>query len=288
MMSLDFASASSSRVIVVANEKGGSGKSTIAMHLAIGLMKAGQRVATIDLDSRQRSFTHYVDNRLAWSRNRKAELAVPTHLCFDEDNEFSRPEDEGAARTALSEALIRLGENHDFIIADTAGHRHLASQLIHTDADVLVTPINDSFVDLDVLACIDPERHTVTGISHYADAVLQARLKRQNNNQPKTAWYVVRNRLSSLASRNKRNVGEALRQLGPVLDFRCVDGITERVMFREFYLRGLTAIDDLKETTLGDRATLSHLAAQMEVQALLHLMILPYQPAPQADHATAA
>jgi chromosome partitioning protein len=47
---------SATRVIVVANEKSGSGKSTVAMHVAIALMKAGQRVATIDLDTRQKSF----------------------------------------------------------------------------------------------------------------------------------------------------------------------------------------------------------------------------------------
>ena len=33
-------------VIVVGNEKGGSGKTTIAMHIAVALMKSGQRLAS--------------------------------------------------------------------------------------------------------------------------------------------------------------------------------------------------------------------------------------------------
>src|SRR3977135_4655041 len=67
-------------VIVVGNEKGGSGKTTIAMHIAVALMKNGQRVATIDLDSRQRTLTHYIENRRAWARRCHVDLEVPTHL----------------------------------------------------------------------------------------------------------------------------------------------------------------------------------------------------------------
>ena len=57
----------SAHVIVIGNEKGGTGKSTVSMHLAIALLNMGQRVATIDLDSRQKSLTHYVENRRAWA-----------------------------------------------------------------------------------------------------------------------------------------------------------------------------------------------------------------------------
>src|ERR1700749_4640486 len=69
----------SAHVIVLGNEKGGSGKSTTAMHVAVALLKAGQRVATIDLDSRQKSFTHYVENRKAWAERTKLALEVPRH-----------------------------------------------------------------------------------------------------------------------------------------------------------------------------------------------------------------
>jgi chromosome partitioning protein len=57
----------SAHVVVLGNEKGGSGKSTIALHVAVALLKAGQRVATIDLDCRQQSFTYYIENRRAWA-----------------------------------------------------------------------------------------------------------------------------------------------------------------------------------------------------------------------------
>src|SRR2546423_3453938 len=72
----------SAHVVVLGNEKGGSGKSTTAMHVAVALMNCGQRVATVDLDSRQKSFTHYVENRRAWAKSAGLGLALPTHFCI--------------------------------------------------------------------------------------------------------------------------------------------------------------------------------------------------------------
>jgi len=69
----------SAHVVVLGNEKGGSGKSTTALHIAVALMKAGQRVATIDLDCRQQSFTHYINNRGAWARRTGLDLEIPFH-----------------------------------------------------------------------------------------------------------------------------------------------------------------------------------------------------------------
>ena len=156
------------KVIVVGNEKGGSGKSTVAIHLAIALLKSGQNVATIDLDWRQRSFTHYIDNRLAWSRQRGKELLAPTHICFDEEAEFLTEEDEAAGRAAFANTYVNLAANHGYIIIDTPGHNHYLTRLAHTMADILITPLNDSFVDLDVLGSVDPENFSIAGISHYA------------------------------------------------------------------------------------------------------------------------
>ena len=261
--------APSVRVIVVANEKGGSGKSTIAIHLAIALLKNGQSVATVDLDSRQRSFTNYIDNRIAWSRKQGRQLPIPAHVCFDEDGEFSAVEDEEQARVALANTLASLTDDHSYIIVDTPGHKHLTTRLIHSAADVLITPLNDSFVDLDVLGSVDPETFSITGLSHYAQIVEESRRERRLAGKPDTEWFVLRNRLSTLSSRNKRYVGGALHELAQKLGFRCVEGLAERVVFREFYPRGLTAVDDLNEITLGTRPTMSHVAAQMEVQTLV-------------------
>src|SRR6187397_1682080 len=81
LMQADVGAPVSAHVIVLGNEKGGSGKSTTAMHVAVALMNTGQRVATIDLDSRQKSFTHYIENRRAWARRNGTNLSLPKHLC---------------------------------------------------------------------------------------------------------------------------------------------------------------------------------------------------------------
>jgi chromosome partitioning protein len=276
-------------VIVVANEKGGSGKSTVAMHLAIALLKSGQRVATIDLDSRQRSLTHYIDGRMAWARETGTALPIPTHVCFDEDAEFTSAEDTAAGRVALLANLESLSESHDAIIVDTPGHNHYLTRLALTQADTLITPLNDSFVDLDVLATIDPRTFAVTGISHYAAVVEDARRERRLAGKPETDWIVLRNRLSNLASRNKRVVGDALADLAQRLGFGCMEGLAERMIFREFYPRGLTAIDDLDAATLGTKPTMSHVTAQLEVQNLVTSLLVPTAhgraPQPQSDAA---
>jgi chromosome partitioning protein len=274
-MSLDKTNA---RIIVVGNEKGGSGKSTVAMHIAVALMKSGRRVATIDLDARQKSFTHYIENRRAWAARGGRDLETPSHICLDE-NDAARDD---RAR-ALTEAVDKLAPDHDFIVIDTPGHDGPVSRLAHSMADTLITPMNDSFVDFDVLGAVDPETFGVTGTSQYAQMVAEARNQRQRLNQAATDWIVLRNRLSSLGSRNKRMVGEGLQELSRRLDFRCIDGLAERVIFREFYPRGLTALDDLNETTLGTRPTMSHVTARLEIENLLDTMGLGVPTASNDD-----
>ncbi len=260
------------RVIVVGNEKGGSGKSTVAMHIAIALLKAGQRVATVDLDSRQKSFTNYIENRRAWAEQSATELEIPEHLSFGDMVNFPSTEDRAAGSKALKDALEGLAESNDVIVIDTPGHDSYLTRLAHTMADTLVTPLNDSFVDFDVLGTIDPATLGIIGTGHYAQMVDEARSQHQLLEQAAVDWIVLRNRLTAVRSRNKRLVGEGLQELSQKLDFRCVDGLAERVVFREFYPRGLTALDDLKEKTLGTRPTLSHASARLEIENLLSAM----------------
>jgi chromosome partitioning protein len=266
-------SASGARVIVVANEKGGSGKSTVAIHIAVGLMRAGHSVATIDLDSRQRSFTHYINNRLLWSRHSGRDLPTPVHICFDKDGQIAASQVEAAAREAFINVLDNQAYTHDFVVIDTTGHDTYLTRLAHAAADTLITPLNDSFVDLDVLANVDPQTFAISGTSHYARLVEEARRERQSQGKPQTDWIVLRNRLSVAPTRNKRFVGEALRELSGQLGFRLLDGLAERLIFREFYPRGLTAADTLDLETLGVRPALSHLTAQLEVQNLLDAIL---------------
>ena len=141
-------------------------------------------------------------------------------------------------------------------------------------ADTLVTPLNDSFVDFDVLGTVNPETFGLTGTSHYSKMVEEARHQRQLIDNVTPDWIVLRNRLSTLGSRNKRFVGEALHELSQTLNFRCIEGLAERLIFREFYPRGLTAVDDLDEITLGTRPTMSHVTARVEVETLLSSMRL--------------
>ncbi len=264
----------STRVIVVGNEKGGSGKSTVAMHIAVALMKLGQRVATIDLDSRQRSFTHYIENRHAWTKHVGRDLETPQHLCLDGKFDFPTTEDRAAGCKALADAVDTLAQTYAFIVIDTPGHDSHLTRLAHSMADTLITPLNDSFVDFDVLGTVDPVTFGVTGISHYAQMVEEARSQRQLLDNVTPDWIVLRNRLSMLGSRNKRLVGEGLQELSQRLNFRCIEGLAERVIFREFYPRGLTAVDDLDEITLGTRPTMSHVTARMEMETLIGAMNL--------------
>jgi len=265
----------SAHVIVLGNEKGGSGKSTTCMHIAVSLLKAGQRVATIDLDSRQKSLTHYVEHRRAWATHAGLSLEIPTHFCVARMDGAYVDENEAAEFGDFAAALAAAEHTHDFIVIDTPGSDSYLMRLAHAMADTLVTPLNDSFVDFDVLGTVDPETFVVTGISHYAEMVRKARRQRRVVDGGSTDWIVLRNRLALAGSRNERTVGDSLSQLGLRLGFRLGGGIAERVIYREFYPRGLTALDQLDEVTLGTHPSLAHVTARQEVRELVGSLKLP-------------
>ena len=265
----------SAHVIVLGNEKGGSGKSTTAMHIIVALLKAGQRVASIDLDSRQKSLTHYVENRRGWAARAGLPLELPTHFCVARADGARVDENEAAEFAGFAEAVGSAEHTHDFVVIDTPASDSYLMRLAHSMADTLVTPLNDSFVDFDVLGTIDPTTFAVTGISHYAEMVREARRQRRIVDGGLTDWVVVRNRVAQIASRNKRLVGESLAELGLTLGFRYIDGFAERVVYRELFPRGLTALDNLDEATLGGRPNLSHLTARQEVRTVLEALKLP-------------
>ena len=267
--------AHSAHVVVLGNEKGGSGKSTTALHIAVALLKAGQRVATIDLDSRQQSFTHYIDNRRAWAERARISLELPTHYCVTRAEGNSLELNESQDFGSFSAAISAIEHSHDVVVIDTPGADTYLMRLAHSMADTLVTPLNDSFLDFDVLATLDPTDFSVTGESHYAEMVREARRQRRLVDGRLTDWVVVRNRLSTLTSRNKKLVGDGINELAKRMGFRSVEGFAERVVYREFFPRGLTALDDLDEETLGTRPNLAHVTAREEVVALLNALQLP-------------
>jgi chromosome partitioning protein len=269
------AQSGSAHVIVLGNEKGGSGKSTTALHIAVALLKFGQRVATIDLDSRQKSLTHYVENRQAWARRTGIDLQIPNHTCVTLGASMQIAENESAEATEFAAAVSALEQTHDFIVIDSPGTDNYLMRLAHSMADTLISPINDSFLDFDVLGSIDPATYSVVGVSHYATMVRAARRQRRQLDGVVADWVVVRNRLSMLGSRNKQLIAEVLDQLAIRLGFRSIDGLAERVVYRELFPRGLTALDDLDETTLGQRPNMAHVTAREEVIALLRNLKLP-------------
>jgi chromosome partitioning protein len=265
----------SAHVVVLGNEKGGSGKSTTALHIAVALLKAGQRVATIDLDSRQKSFTHYIKNRRDWAERARIQLELPTHYCVQRSEGASVEANEAQEFAEFSAAISAIEHSHDVVVIDTPGSDTYLMRLAHSMADTLVTPLNDSFLDFDVLATLDPTNFAVVGESHYAEMVREARRQRRLIDGRMTDWIVVRNRLSALGSRNKRLVREGLAELSKRMGFRCVDGFAERVVYREFFPRGLTALDDLDATVFGTRPSMSHVTAREEVIAVLNALHLP-------------
>ena len=262
-------------VIVCGNEKGGSGKSTTAMHIAVALLQAGHKVATVDLDGRQLSLTRYVENRSRWARKARLSLAVPHHFHVPPARMETVAQIEQEEFRQFSEGLAGIDQDYDFVVVDTPGADTYLSRLAHRLADTLITPMNDSFVDLDVIARIDSVDQQVSAVSQYALSVRDARRERRLTDGAVMDWIVVRNRMAPITSRNERKIDACLRNLTMQLGFRLADGISERVVFREFFPLGLTALDDFEEHVLGTRPTLSHLAARQEIRQLLTVLRLP-------------
>ena len=261
------------RVVTIGNEKGGSGKSTTAMHLSVGLMRGGRSVASIDLDLRQRSLTRYVENRRAYATAHGLTLPLPDHETFAAADSESGQLD--VADEDRFEAVVeRLRGKHDVIVIDTPGSDNPLNRMSYSLADVLITPLNDSLVDFDVLARVDGARMKVLGPSHYAEMIWEQKMKRAQRDGGSIDWIVMRNRLSSLDAHNKREMARLLDELSERVGFRCIAGFGERVVYRELFLKGLTMMD-LRETGGGQELTVSHLAARQEVRSLIEALGFP-------------
>jgi chromosome partitioning protein len=261
-------------IIVFGNEKGGSGKTTAAMHIAVSLSRMGKSVAAIDLDSRQRSFTRQLENRAAFKERSGADIPVPESHVVARSNLKSL--DEGAAEEIqkFNDVLADVQARHDFVIIDTPGSDTQLSRAGHAAADTLVTPMNDSFVDLDLLARIDPQTLEIKQPSVYSDFVWDCRKRRLMARKPALDWVVMRNRISSTDTRNKRRMSGVLDKLSERISFRVAPGFGERIIFRELFPHGLTMMD-LPQKSLGISLSMSHVAARQEVRELLQTLKLP-------------
>ncbi len=260
----------SARVIVLGNEKGGTGKSTTAMHLVVGLLRKGYRVASLDLDAEQGTLTRYLENRKRFARERNIEITLPDHEMF--------PRIGGVATASGWDGLTRRFEalkarNH-FVVVDSPGARSELARHALSYADVLITPINDSFIDFDVLAIVEGSPPRFVRPSHYSETVWEARKARATRDGASIDWIVLRNRLSSIGSHNAKAVYAMLRQLSERIGVRLVEGFGERVIFRELFLQGLTVLD-IRDAGAGVPINLSHVAARQEMRTLMDAVGLP-------------
>jgi chromosome partitioning protein len=271
---LTTAQGAGAHVITLGNEKGGSGKSTAAIHIIVALMRLGMRVGSIDLDSRQRSLTRYVENRDQWASKNRLILERSTHHVLVAEANNDRQESERVTQETFSALLSALRATHDFVVIDCPGSDTFLSRLGHRAADTLLTPMNDSFVDFDLLGTIDPETMAVTKPSFYADLVFDARKHRAIKERVNIDWIVMRNRMQSVDARNKKRVGQGLDALAPRVGFRLAVGLSERVIFRELFPYGLTLLD-VADGRAGIAMTMSHVAARQELRDLLTTMALP-------------
>lgn len=262
------------RVIVVGNEKGGSGKSTTAMHVISALMHAGHRVGSLDLDARQATLSHYLENRRQFAERTGVRLLMPDHRAILPSQEVNRDAADARDRDAVAEAMAALGARAGYVVIDTPGSASALSRAGHSWADLLLTPMNDSFIDLDMLATVDADSYRILRPSAYAEMVWEQRKTRAARDGGRIDWFVMRNRMAQLDSHNRQAVAQALEALSKRIGFQFVPGFSERVIFRELFLEGLTLLD-MKEPDAGVRMSMSHVAARQEVRGLLEGLGLP-------------
>ena len=245
-------------VIVLGNEKGGTGKSTTAVHIAVALAAAGVDVGAIDSDARQRSFARYIENRTNTAKRRGLALRSPETVVVDDVAALGAAIDAMAGKTA--------------IVIDTPGRHGDLAEAALARADTLVTPINDSFVDLDLLGQVDPETWKIRRPSFYAELVWETRKRRARADGGTVDWIVLRNRIASLEAKNMRRVVAALKELSKRVGFRALPGLSERVIYREMFPQGLTLLD----VDAIEGVSLSHVAARQELRELIDALALPF------------
>ena len=271
-------------LIVLGNEKGGSGKSTTSMHIVVSLLSEGYSVGTIDLDGRQQSLTRYIENRRKFAKQKDLDLPMPTERVVVRSELRDKDEAEREEKHNFETTYMELAKHVDVILVDCPGSDTFLSRLAHTAANTLITPVNDSFVDLDLLAKIDPETHEILAPSFYAEMVWKARQRRASVDGSTIEWVVLRNRLSSLRANNMERVKDVIEKLARRIGFRFIAGLGERVIYRELFLKGLTLIDLSNQRALeGKSMSMSHVAARQELRRMIDSLNLPFRKTKDAS-----
>ncbi|MBE7636833.1 AAA family ATPase [Sneathiella sp. P13V-1] len=261
-------------IIVIGNAKGGSGKSTTAMHVIVSLLTMGYRVGAIDLDGKQKTLGRYIENRQDFVSKKQLDLPMPSLKVIEPSQKKNMDEAQSDERSRFVAALQEQVYNNDFVVVDCPGADSFIAKLGHSFADTLLTPMNDSFIDLDLLATVNEKTYDVERPSWYSEMVWEQRKRRAMIDKHQIDWIVMRNRLSHTDAHNKRNIEQILDKLANRISFRSAAGFGERVIFRELFLKGLTVLD-LRNKGVGIRMSMSHVAARQEIRHLVKSLSLP-------------
>lgn len=254
------------RVIVVGNEKGGAGKSTLAIHMACALLHDSYTVATIDLDLRQQSMARFFESRATWAAAAKQVLPMPVQGLGSAKALVGA--DDHAATSTLESLIAEAASRADYVVIDTPGADTLVSRVAHAHAELIVTPMNDSFVDFDMLGHVDPVTLELLTPSLYAEVVWESRKRRMLSARKSIDWVILRNRLASTEARNRRRLDDRLETLSKRVGFRIGPGLRDRVIYRELFPFGLT-VADLSPTVRPIPVSLTHVAARQELRSVM-------------------
>jgi chromosome partitioning protein len=261
-----------SQIIVFGNEKGGTGKSTTAMHVVISLLATGAQIAVIDLDRRQQTLSRYLENRSSYANKHGIALRCPEVHTLPASDHPSIAERQQEEASFLTNLVDKLGPVNDVIVIDCPGSDMPLARLAYALATTLITPLNDSFVDLDIIAQVDPDSYDVGKLSLYSETVWECRKQRALAGKRGLDWIVMRNRIGTTESKNKRRVDAVLKKLRGRIAFRYVPGLSERVIYRELFPKGLTLVDLIQ---VGAKLSMSHVAARQELRNLIRNLRLP-------------
>jgi chromosome partitioning protein len=260
--------AEKTQVIVVGNEKGGAGKSTIVIHMVTALLHAGAKVGVIDLDLRQQSVGHFFANRKKWADANGVTVPMPIEMSFCELAPKLAVAAEAEAVQAFDAAVADAIGRCDYLVIDTPGADTALSRAAHSKADTIITPMNDSFVDFDMLGQVDPVTLDLVKPSVYSEAVWEARKRKMMNERRSVDWVVLRNRLATTEARNRKRLEERIEVLAKRVGFRMGPGMRDRVIYRELFPFGLT-VADLSATIRPVPVALTHVAARQELRAVM-------------------
>jgi len=244
-------------VIVISNEKGGTGKSTLSMHLAIKLMQEGFKVAAVDMDGRQGTLSGYISNRLVFAKENNITLDTPTLMAF---SPVDNHEKIGEHLKLINEEIEKLKANFDAVIIDTPGAKNYLFDEAHKFADTLITPMTDSLIDLNALS-------SNKRAGYYAQYIWEVKKQLAAQRKPMLNWVVALNKVSVFNSKNKNQVVEALGGVSKLYGFRMAPAIKDRTIYKELFLQGLTVLD-MSHPALKTRMSVSHIAAKQEINDL--------------------